>query len=344
MYSAGPQNQSWASHDWYSLHFMESNQKALVYLTQVREWLDAHPQELVVFWLSRHGSTCETEYPDVLEQAKLEFWGQIEQLFDGLLFDRSQSQLNLTTIDELIQTNQRMIIFLSDEKNFTQGSPFSSSGCTIDNLLGDDADNETFSLPALIGQFALAGTRKAHDKALNQFFLMTMAAGAPSSQIESAAILTYDPLSGDLIRKKCARAFNIPGLTDWCPMTLQDISQLTNYYNQIALEAVITQNLDFPNAIYIDAVDESGLIRTGTQLFGVQPNIEETTGYCYADTIIYYNILSACKEKNTLDCIKLKKQVAARRQQNPLTLWNDPETGRLVDWPTNISFAFGFVS
>lgn len=41
--------------DWYCLHFGETNNKAMYYLTAAREWMDAHPSEIVIFWISRHG-------------------------------------------------------------------------------------------------------------------------------------------------------------------------------------------------------------------------------------------------------------------------------------------------
>ena len=36
-------------------------------MQQIRNWLDAHPNEIVVMWLSKHGSECSTgvnQYPN----------------------------------------------------------------------------------------------------------------------------------------------------------------------------------------------------------------------------------------------------------------------------------------
>lgn len=49
----------------------------------------------------------------------------------------------------------------------------------------------------------------------------------------------------------------------WCPLHLQDVSQLTNYYNQFILDTASNKSYAFPNAIYLDAVATGGLIRTG---------------------------------------------------------------------------------
>jgi hypothetical protein len=45
-----------ATYDWYSMHMIESNQPALSYFQQIRVWLDAHPSEVLVLWMSRHGT------------------------------------------------------------------------------------------------------------------------------------------------------------------------------------------------------------------------------------------------------------------------------------------------
>ena len=44
---------------------------------------------------------------------------------------------------------------------------------------------------------------------------------------------------------------------------LFEISLLGNYYYQLSFEYAIQNELDFPNAIYLNAIDKNGLIRTG---------------------------------------------------------------------------------
>lgn len=136
-YTAAPASGSTGPHDWYGLHFCQSNAKALTYLQHVRTWMDAHPTEVVVLWMSRHGSECTTTYPNVPESAKLAFWEQVEAVFDGLLFDTRTSRTNETTLNELLHRNHRMVMYVSDEANFTQGSPLRMNGCFIDNSLAN---------------------------------------------------------------------------------------------------------------------------------------------------------------------------------------------------------------
>ena len=39
-----------ATADWYSLHMMQTISPAMFYLNKIRNWMDAHPQEIVVIW------------------------------------------------------------------------------------------------------------------------------------------------------------------------------------------------------------------------------------------------------------------------------------------------------
>jgi len=41
-------------HVWYGVHFMQTKRPVMDYLVQIKEWLDDHPQEIIVIWLSKH--------------------------------------------------------------------------------------------------------------------------------------------------------------------------------------------------------------------------------------------------------------------------------------------------
>lgn len=92
-----------------------------------------------------------------------------------------------------------------------------------------------------------------------------MANSQPDSTITANAEITF--LGGGSSNiPACAEAYNIPGMTQWCPETLLDVGQLTAYYKQLTIEGAYNANYTFPNAIYIDAVGPEGTIRTGTKL------------------------------------------------------------------------------
>lgn len=45
---------------WWSLHMMQSNGLSVQYFREIRAWMDQHPSEVVVMWLSKHGNECAT--------------------------------------------------------------------------------------------------------------------------------------------------------------------------------------------------------------------------------------------------------------------------------------------
>jgi len=126
-------------------------------------------------------------------------------------------------------------------------------------------------------------------------------------------------------------------------MALIEEAQTANYYKQISLELATQQGWDFPGAIYIDAVDHDGVIRTGTREIPMPGDYSSqvsadhsTTSYAYADTLILANLRRLCGSSldATEECIQLNKTIEARRSKHPYQRWSDLETGRSADWPT----------
>lgn len=353
MFSAPPNGSASAAHDWFCLHMMESNNRALEYLTEARRFMDTHPGELLVLWLSRHGSAClsgQGQYPDVTAAQKRAFWAQIETLFDGMLLDSRTQAPNVTTYQEMVATGRRVVIYAADYAAFTGNSSLAIDSCLIDNQLGSDMTDEPRNLPSLLAAFRSANATKMADKRQNRFYLKSLAGGPPSTQIAYAAEAHFLPPARQAAEKKCAALFHIPGMDSWCPMTLQAAAQLENYYNQIALDAVITQGLHLPNAIYINAVDLGGTIRTGTAVFGVDAewlhpapvsDDHATTGFAYVDTFILYNVRRICQASSPapVACASLIATLEKRRTAYPLLTWADPTHGRLVGWPANSTAA-----
>jgi hypothetical protein len=91
---------------------------------------------------------------------------------------------------------------------------------------------------------------------------------------------------------------------------------LINYYNQYTLEYAYqgmkaNATYEFPNAIYIDGVDEGGLLRTGPGQIchagadcqtGELPMPPPSTphaaaGYAYAATVVASNYVKLCRDR-----------------------------------------------
>lgn len=338
---------------WYSLHMVQSMDLASVYYQQIRQWMDAHPSEIVVLWVSKHGNTCATgedQYPNVSPNQKQAYWKTITDIFDGVLTDFTVTKINETSINTMLERNHRIVLYMSDYSEMTADSPYALDGCLVDNDCSDPGAFHTGeAVPAQRELYAKASARKSEDKKEQKFYLVSLASGGTVEQIVASAILNFVPPSDnrDLseVVKKCADNFNIPNMT-WCPETLLDIAQLESYYNQIAMdEILIHDDWTLPNGIYLNGLDRDGTIRTGTQvLWGGIRNEEDvehwTTAYAYVDTFIAVNIRDACGSLEaqqakgiTKQCDNLISTVNDRRAKYPLLTWSDAAHGRSTTWP-----------
>jgi hypothetical protein len=347
---------------WYCIHCSQSNLLSIQYLQTVYDWLEVHPHEIVVIWLSRRGSTDDIgddAYPDVPIEDKQHFWKRYTELFDKVLFDTRQSNYLTTPLDTLIKKNHRLVTFVSDYMNFTNNSHLAYDARGIDNYFHEDGVfDEEITIRRQRHYFQNLNNRRLSGDT-KWFDLMSMNTPCPPWQINAAASRRFSPFDGNLKNgkwfKSCASKTKIPGNL-FCPETLLDIAQLTNYYNQITLEEAYLTYADeegnrhlFPNAFYIDGIDFGGTIRTGTQLLmGTDHKnaLEEHkfSAYAFTDTVIAYNINTACKKsamevgeeisRTDASCSNLLSFIESRRGAHPFELWNEPYYGRLEGWPT----------
>ena len=174
--------------EWFSLHFMQSVGTSMDYFTEVRQWMDAHPTEIVVMWLSKHGNDCATgedQYPNVSVEQKQAHWQNILKLFDGITVDHSITHINETSINNMIKNNQRAVFYVSDYVEMTgYNSEYSLStpyyaldGCDVDNhLMGSD-------FPTMVNtqrsMYAEANGVKAEDKTQRKLYLVSLAGASP---------------------------------------------------------------------------------------------------------------------------------------------------------------------
>ena len=102
-----------AAEEWVGLHFVETVLAFSNYLADIRVWLDAHPQELLVVSVTRHGDFClngPDQFPGCSQGDKDALWRVIVQTFSGLLVDHSLGALNETTVQQLLSRGQRVVV------------------------------------------------------------------------------------------------------------------------------------------------------------------------------------------------------------------------------------------
>lgn len=337
--------------DWYCLHGCQSKDTAMTYLKQAREWLDAHPKEVVVFWASRHGDTGATgtdQYPSTTPKQRQVFFSEVRQTFEGMMFDSSQGMLNETRLTDIWSRGQQVVWYAADYAESTASSPLAIDCRLINNALPSSGAEHPLGA---LDSFRTGAATAADNKASNRFFLMSLASSPPDKAVGSAALLVYVPFA---FRKanieKCAQAFNIPNMSGWCPMSLQDAGQLNNYYVQLTLEQAYLEGnsnraVDFPNAIYIDGIESEGRIRTGHELVNPAPRVtheDPATGdyksasYGYAATVIGATFRRLCRrggEEVREACAAALQWAEDERALYPVQRWSDPTHGRLEDYP-----------
>lgn len=253
---------------WRSLHCVQSNGLSLDYLKEVKVWMDNHPTEIVVIMVSKHGSPCASgnhAYPGISQAEKMKFWSDIEGLFGSLLIDNS-SPVNTTAISEMVENGQRVLMYVSDYTEFTNSSPKAVDGCLVDSNSPVNVLDEVSSFNDTMMKLKNMPETLRSNRKVNKFALLSFAQSQGKAVIWDNARLEFDPTVDIMeVRHDCAKQFDIPSFTvsPWCPGTLLDVAQLSNYYNQVVINAALENGWGLPNAIYIDAVDVGGTLRTG---------------------------------------------------------------------------------
>ncbi len=191
--------------EWRSLHFLQSNKLVLDYMKEIRTFVDTHPQEVVVLWLSKHGSACSTgtdAYPNLTPVEKQAFFQEIIQLFQGVLTDFSVTKLNETSIANMVKRSHRVSIYAADYEEFTgyskdlssnNGPIYALDGCMIDNHLGPSVEDIPASQDYMAKELSTAESTKALNKAKQGFYLMSMAAAVPIPQYIWSALYEMIP-------------------------------------------------------------------------------------------------------------------------------------------------------
>uniref|UniRef100_A0A7S1FDN4 Phosphatidylinositol-specific phospholipase C X domain-containing protein n=1 Tax=Noctiluca scintillans TaxID=2966 RepID=A0A7S1FDN4_NOCSC len=359
MYTGKPDT-LFSRRDWYSLHGCQSQHRVITHLQHVRRWLDEHPKEILVFWVSRHGGNAMTgtdQYPATTAEERQVFFESVKEVFQNLMFDASLGPLKDTSVATMWKRGCRVVWYAADFVESTNSSKFALDAMKLDNIGPGDG--------ASLGSLRLLRTGAAtlaRDKAADRFFIMSLSPNGPWCQQESAALLTYLPLRRKDIVDRCVKCLGIPGM-EWCPVTLQDMGQLSNYYNQIVLDTLYNEGetneaVGFPNAIYIDDVDTGGLIRTGVSrlnplgpppadgLLHPQsqvPSEHQEAGFAFSATMVGATVRRLCRRLLTRDeesiCGNATQAVNAARQVAPVRRWDDVVHGRRADWPPVPSMA-----
>ena len=152
------------SKDWYCLHGTQTKHTAITYLKEIRDWLGAHPKEIVVLWVSRHGDTKATgtdQYPDTTPAQRQSFFHEAASTFGTLMFNASSGGLNVTTIGRMWERGQRVVWYASDYAQSTASSALALDASKIDNQLAGALYDEPSGSKKQADTFAAAPATRA---------------------------------------------------------------------------------------------------------------------------------------------------------------------------------------
>jgi len=334
--------------DWYSLHMVESNQRSMFYFSAVAKFLQQHPTEVVVVMLTRHGCqqcTGDQQYPGATNAEKQSFWTQIKRVFQeynvGFIPSGGpgRASVNTTSLSKLIASNRRVLMYTGDYVNFTASDPLAwDAGKYLYNGgAGENVNNMKASFAGWDSFYRSNAKQREKFKAANTFFLMSLAGSPPQQLVQVAGEIYLEskiglPPSKSLL-KKCSDLVNIPNVSQtWCPSTLNEWERLRNFYSQVFLDRVVSDEYskDYtpPGAIYLDVLGTHGEIRTDTIK-------KDKHAFGYVDTLLLWNVRRACGGGGGGGgaCASIDAALVERRAHFPMTRWDDEETGRHSMWP-----------
>ncbi len=187
-WTRGPSGGS-SPYDWYALHLVETNHTNVFYMKAIAEWMRAHPTEVVVMSLTRHGDFCVNgtdQYPGTTPAIRQLLWQQAEVIFGDLLFDRSKFPLlNETSLATMVDAGMRLVMYVADYETSTRNSTLASNAQLVVNAYNAplNEENPGLNLESELIFTASVGAR-AYYKAHNQFQLVHLSFSNDTAQIE----------------------------------------------------------------------------------------------------------------------------------------------------------------
>ena len=231
----------YTDNNWYSLHFMRSNKPAIEYMISIKEWLVNHPTEIIIIECTRHGHECSSEYeqyPNVSVSEKRHFWNNITNLFENMIIDTNETQIDKTPISTLIDKNKRVLFLMADYANFTGNDTKALDSCKSTHSNGNGGIWPYSNKIDILIDF-LKNSKQENKKwsDINKFYTIYINYLNPSDDvlIYSLELKYLNKKLTKEIPKKCSELFHIPDMDNWCPKHLLDGSQQANFYQQIVL-------------------------------------------------------------------------------------------------------------
>lgn len=231
---------------WKGVHCLVTYNEISVYLRELAEWLAAHPKELIVMVVTKHGN-ANAEWEAGLNLQNL--LNHFTSALGSLIIKAKDNPPKTTKINTYIQLKQRVLIYMQAASSVEPGGTLMMDAKQNDHMYA--FPDGIIKPEGYVKWLRSYGDQNKHGQdRWNDVPLFT------SSPTDVAFFVQ------NILGNPCPVPFDY--LDEWCPPTLQDIASLTNYYSQRVLEEwYVKGSRKLPNSIMFDLIDHEGTIRTG---------------------------------------------------------------------------------
>jgi hypothetical protein len=347
---------------WYGYHFVITNSKVDTYLTEINSWLEDHPTEMVVLWVSHHGSCClQDQFPGAGDEDYSDLFEEISSIFGSKLVNPStDGHPSETEYSDYQSAKRQVVLYLSDYQRF--GSPPTAlNACPVEtdtqthcpagsggicNITGASVLDAEQGYQWELTNYREGDEKYAQNKDRKTFFLMSGATSASDELVKNQALLHFLDGNTDLPPAyswlhDCRSLFvSTPKSTRTqmsCPSSLLLLGQMTNFYHQRSMSFALSQmsggadgGYRMPMAIYLDVHLREGVYDTGPK---------NSATYAYVGTMLESARLHTTCSPNppkyspSFNCGKVQSKIAELLKTAPYQDYSDPENGRADDWP-----------
>jgi hypothetical protein len=308
--------------EFYGTHFFQTRHPAMVYLRELKQWLDEHPGEIVVMLLSSHGDQTrgckhngEQQYRDPWGgRHAYKFWQSFKRLFGSLLINVKNNPVETTSVQQLVDSNSRLLVYAAGfcelQGGYDQDDGMAYDAKTFYESPGWKPGFAAYepNLRDIEEDFKNAAQKLNDYKPKSHFYARTLVTSFDKDQLvaslcEAAAPRTITNLIGDCSKQVCIHS---PISTSpICHPILWDVVTISNFFFQWPLSASYQKGYVLPNAAYVDGVRFDGI------------DIGSGRVFRYQKMVVLANLKSA--------------QTTVR---NPIRFtWDDGLTGRYASAP-----------
>lgn len=331
---------------WIGTHALETRLTIDVYLKALVEVMQKHKGEVCVVWISTHGlSGLETGSKLSKVPNAHVGWQIARDAMSPLLVDNVTMPFDTTTVGTLVRANKRIYAFVDGYIDVTWKDRFAVSSKLVRNV--------TFTS---LNASDLTSNRANLLKAINNPTNATNYTGVGLNN--SLDLRVYIPVGirylfqrGNFLNYLSDGQKNIwpvpldPALSrasnNSSPLTLAGFAQLTLYYLQSAMHAVVSTKtpLEPPNVVSTDVVLPDGCVRVGwdpiSQSLPQGHLVGGQISFPFFDFVLFLMFRRlAGRELDQAKVNKLKGLASSRAERINVSLVEVPCASRFIDVPT----------